>query len=172
MNRDPLAGPVEIQKNWLNHLHVFCIHACHSGGFDLSSLSKDKGEALRQELTIDGRCLSLGDHAIVVKDVPEFLRRMESYAQARGYRIARKLVKYYDPQTFHGHLPDVESVFWKQAQYSFQREFRFVIQSGSLGEDPLVMSIGDLRDITLQLESTELSGKKWLGGIEFFVEGQ
>ena len=167
---DDLAGPVQIQKDWLNHLHVFCAHAGHSGDLDLSSLSNNNSEALRQELTIDDRCLSLGSHAVVVMDVPGLIKRMESYARAAGYQIARKLVKYYDPETFHGHFRDVESVFWKQDQYSFQREFRFVIDSGSWGECPLVMDIGDIRDITLQLESTELNGKKWLGGkIELFV---
>ena len=58
----------------------------------------------------------------------------------------------------------MESVFRKQDKYSFQREFRFVIDSSSLGECPLVMDIGDIRDITLQLESTELNAKKLLGG--------
>lgn len=169
---DDLAGAVEIQKNWLNHLNVFCVHACHSGDLDLSSLSNDNIEALRRELAIDDRCLSLGNHAVVVKDVHEFIKRVESHARAKGYPIARRLIKYYDPDAFHGNFRDIESVFWKQDSYSFQREFRFVINSGSLGEDPLVMNIGDLSDITLRLESSELNGKVWLGGIIEFVAKQ
>lgn len=166
---DDLAGPVQIQEDWLNHLHVFCAHAGHSGELDLSNLSNNNSQALQQELTIDDRCLSLGSHAVIVMDVPGFIKRMESYAREAGYQIARKLVKYYDPETFHGHFRDVESVFWKQDQYSFQREFRFVISSRSWGECPLVMDIGDIRDITLQLESTELNGKNFLGGKIDFV---
>ena len=161
---DDLAGPVQIQMDWLNHLNVFCVHAAHSGDLDLASLSNDNIEPLRQELMIPGKCLSLGKYAVVVKNVTEFINRMRSSAQAKNYRIAYGLVKYYDPATFHGNFRDVESVFRKQGQYSFQREFRFVINSGSLGECPLVMDIGDIRDIALQLESTELNGKKWLGG--------
>ena len=150
--------------DWLNHLNVFCVHAAHSGDLDLASLSNDSIESLRQELTIPDECSSLGKYAVVVKNVPEFINRMRFCAQAKDYRIRCGLVKYYDPATFHGNFRDVESVFRKQGQYSFQREFRFVIDSGSLGECPLVMDIGDIRDITLQLESTELNGKKWLGG--------
>ena len=161
---DDLAGPVQIQKNWLNHLNVFCIHAGHSGDLDLAGLSNDNIESLRQELTIPDKCSALGKHAVVVKNVTEFINRMRSSAQAKGYRIGWGLVKYHEPATFHGNFRDVESVFWKRDHYSYQREFRFVLDSGSLGECHLDMDIGDIRDITLQLESTELNGKKWLGG--------
>lgn len=169
---EDLAGPLQVQKNWLNHLHVFCMHACHSGDLDLSKLSNEnvEAEALRQQLTIDDRCLALGRYAVVVKDVAEFVNRMRSYASARNYPIACKLVEYYDPVSFSGHFRDIESVFWKQKRYSFQREFRFVINSGSPGELPLCMDIGDLRHITLQLESTDLNSQKFIGGqIEFGI---
>ena len=106
---DDLAGPVQIQMDWLNHLNVFCLHAAHSGDLDLASLSSDNIEPLRQELMIPGKCLSLGKYAVVVQNVTDFVNRMRSYAQAKDYRIACGLVKYYDPATFHGIFRDVES---------------------------------------------------------------
>ena len=161
---EDLAGPIQIQKEWLDHLHVFCVHACHSGNLDLSSISNDNIETLRKELTIDDRCRSLGEYAVVVKNVPEFINRMRCSAQASDYRIAYKLVKYYDPTTFHGNFHDIESVFWKQEQFSFQREFRFAIDSGTLGNCSLRMEIGDISDIATRLKSTELNGERFLGG--------
>ena len=161
---EDLAGPIQIQKEWLDHLHVYCVHACHSGNLDLSSIPNDNIEALRKELTIDDRCLPLGKYAVVIKNVPEFINRMRSSARASDYRIAYKLVKYYDPTTFHGNFRDIESVFWKQKQFSFQREFRFVIDSRTLGNCPLCMEIGDISDIALKLKSTELNGDKLIGG--------
>ena len=134
---DDLAGPIQIQKNWLNHLNVFCAHAAHSGDFDLANLSNDNVEALRQELMIPNECLSLGKYAVVVMNVLEFITRMRDSAQAKGYRIRWGLVKYYDPATFHGNFHDEEAAFWKQNHYSFQREYRFTMNSGSLGEEPL-----------------------------------
>ena len=152
----------------MNHFNVFCVHAVHTGDLELSSLSNDKIEALRHELTIDDGCFSLGKHAVVVTNVADFVNRMKSSARAKGYRIACGLVRYYDPATFHGNFRDIESVFWKQKQLSFQREFRFVIDTGSVGESHLDMDIGDIRHITQQLESTELNSDKFLGGrIEF-----
>ena len=59
---DDLAAPLQVQMNWLNHLNVFCVHAAHSGDLDLASLSNNNVEALRQELTIPDRCLSLGKY--------------------------------------------------------------------------------------------------------------
>ena len=39
------------------------------------------------------------------------------------------------PVRFHQELRDVVSVFWKQGQYSDQREFRFAIDAGSAGKN-------------------------------------
>ena len=161
---DDLAGPLQLQKNWLNHLHVFCTHACHTGDLGPPNPSNDYIEALRQQLTIDERCFTLGKHAVVIKDVPEFVSRMEASGKAKNLQVACGSVKYYDPARFHGEFRDLESVFWKQEQYSFQREFRFAIDSGSPGELPLEIDIGDMRHSTLQFESTELNGEKWIGG--------
>ena len=119
---DDLAGPLQAQMAWLNHLNVFCVHAAHSGDLDLASLSNDNVDALRQELTIPAECLSLGKYAVVIMNVPEFINRMRDSARVKGYKIGGGLVKYYDPATFHGNFHGVESVFWKQNHYSFQRE--------------------------------------------------
>ena len=85
---DDLAGPVQIQMDWLNHLNVFCVHAAHSGGLDLASISNENIEPLRQELMIPGKCLSLGKYAVAVTNVPDFINRMRSSARTKGYRIA------------------------------------------------------------------------------------
>ena len=161
---DDLAGPLQIQMSWLNHLNIFCIHAAHSGDLDLANLSNDNIETLRQELTIPDACFSLGKHAVIVRDVGEFMDRMRSSARENGYRIARGLVKYYDPATFHGYFPGIESAFHKQDQYSFQREYRFMFDAGAPKESSLVMDIGNIAHMTLRLESRELNGDKFLGG--------
>ena len=85
---DDLAGPTQLQKSWLDHLHVFCLHAAHSGSLDLAKVSNENIEELRQQLIIPDECLALGKHAVVVKNIPLFIRRMEAAAQANNYRIA------------------------------------------------------------------------------------
>ena len=171
---EDLAGPLQVQMNWLDYLHVFCMHAVHTGDLDLANLSNESMEVLRRELMIPDDCLKLGDYAVVVKDVAGFIERMRAGAIAKGYRFARRVVNYYDPETFHGSFGDlnhdIEPVFWKQKRHGYQREFRFVIDSGSLSDCPLVLEIGDLSDITWQLGAVELSGPAFLGGDMAFPE--
>ena len=161
---DDLAGPMHLQKNWLNHLHVFCLHAVHSGSLDMASVSNENIKQLREQLTIPDECRALGNHAVVVDNVPEFVRRMEAAAQANSYRMARGLVRYYDPESFHGNFRDVESIFHKQDRHSYQREFRFVIDDGFARDAPLILEIGDISDITRRFDFAELNGEEFLGG--------
>ena len=158
------AGPIQIQKNWLNHIHLFCIHAAHTGTLDLSNISNENIEDLRHEMLIPDAALTLGEYAVVVKDVTEFIKRMKAAAQAQNYRLAHGRVTYYDPDTFHGQFRDGESVFWKQNQFRHQREFRFALNTGLISDSPLILEIGDISDITMSLRSAELNGETFLGG--------
>lgn len=161
-----LVAPIQMQKDWVNHLHVFCMRAADGGDVNLDALSKANIAALREQLVISDRCLALGRHAVVVRDIPEFNRRMRAAAREKSYGIAWGRVRYYDPATIHGEFEDVESVFRKQSRYQFQREFRFVINSHSTGDSPLAMNIGTLSDITMRFRASELRGDRWLQGLE------
>ena len=161
---DDLAGPVQFQRSWLDHLHIFCMHAVHSGELDMATLSNENIGELQEQLLIPDECRGLGDHAVVVNDVPEFMGRMEAAAEANRYRMSRGLVSYYDPESFHGAFRDVESIFQKQDRHAHQREFRFVIDNGLAGDAPLILEVGDLRDITQRLAFAELNGEGFLGG--------
>ena len=161
---EDLAGPIEMQKNWLNSLYVYCLHAVHSGNIALDKLTNDNIECLRSEFKIPDACLSFGKYAVVVKDVPEFVRRIEAVIYAENYRWKRRLVRYYDPDSFHGHFNDMESIFRKQIKYSYQREYRFAIDSGLTSDCPLILDIGDIKDIAELVNSADLNGPDFLGG--------
>ena len=157
-------GPVQLQRNWLDHLHIFCFHAVHSGGIDVATASNENIEELGKQFFISDECRCLREHAVVVNNVPEFIRRMEAAAAVNNYRVARGLVRYYDPGSFHGSFRDVESIFSKQDQYSYQGEFRFVIDNGLVSAASLTLEIGDISDITRRFDFSELNGKEFLGG--------
>ena len=84
--------------------------------------------------------------------------------KSTAIRIARGLVRYYDPESFHGNFSDVESIFRKQERHSYQREFRFVIDNSPVSAAPLILEIGDISDITRRFDFAELNGKEFLGG--------
>ena len=135
-----LAAPVKMQKHWINHLHLFCMYTVHTGNLTGESLSDIS--MLRQQLVIPDPCFALGEYAVLVKDVNEFARRMIHAAGQKGYRIAHNRVNYFDPTTYHGQVDDIDSIFRKPNQYSFQREYRFLIDSNSSGKDPVYLDIG------------------------------
>ena len=161
---EALAEPLQVQMDWLDDLHLFCMHAAHTGTLDVATLSNENIEVLRRELMVPDDCLKLGEHAVIVKDVADFVNRMSAAAKAKNYRFTRGLVEYYNPETFHGSFRGTESVFRKQRLHSYQREYRFVIDTGSLSDCPLTLEVGDLSDITISLRATELNGPQFLGG--------
>ena len=158
------SGPVQIQRKWLDHVHLFCVYAADLGNLDLSCLSPEDIEKLRQQLLIREGAHKLGEHAVVVKDLPEFISRVKSAAKAKAYGVAHNSVGYYDPDSFHGSFRDVESLFWKQAQYSSQQEFRFAICTGEQSSSSMFLKIGDISAITLRFNTAELNSEKFLRG--------
>ena len=162
-----LAGPIEIQRNRLNYLKLFCIYVAHNGDLNSENLSSGNLDLLRKQLEIPEACLELGKHAVVVKDVPEFIHRIETIAKSKNYGVYRRLVEYYDPTTFHGGFPDGGAVFRKRDEYRHQQEFRIVFDPLILGTDPITLNIGDISDITMRFDSADIN-KAFLGGsIEF-----
>lgn len=158
-----LVGPVQIQSSQLDHLNIFCTYAGHLNDSELEGLSGGElPENLLSQLVIPQRCYSLGQYAVVVTDIPEFIRRIGRAARSEGYRMWYGRVKYYDPDTYHGDFSAIEAVFSKQQHHRFQSEFRFVLSTSTLGDEPITLEIGDIRDITLQFLTSELN-TKYLG---------
>ena len=83
---------------------------------------------------------------------------MKAAADREGYRIYGRLVKYYDPNA--GTPParsQIESIFTKRNQYAYQKEFRIVIDTLTLGIDPITLNIGSIDDIVLRLKTRDIN---------------
>ena len=158
-----LAGPVEMQRKWLDDLNVFCVYAAHSGDLDLGNLSTENIDAFRSQLEIPDDCLKLGKFAVVVKDVAGFISRVETSVKSENYRVFRGFVKYYNPESFHGNFSDGEAIFRKRDEHKHQQEYRFVIDTLIKGTNPVTLNIGDIRDITMRFNSADIN-KDFLGG--------
>lgn len=159
-----LAGPVQTQMDWCDYLNVLCVHAAHTGDLDLERIGDHSIERLRRQLWIPDASLDLGPYAVVITDIAEFMRRFGAAVGSQGYRAWANLVRYYDPDTFHGHFDGIDPVFRKQRRFSEQREYRFAIDTGTTGQDALTLEIGDIRDITLRFRSAALNSSEFLGG--------
>ena len=152
------AGPLEMQSTWLSNQHVFCMYAAHSGDIDLRAVtSEEEMSPLRKRVLVPDECLNFGDFAVVVTAGPEFVRRVEVAATARGYRGRRGLVHYYDPDEFHGYFSESEAAFRKHRRYAYQQEYRFLFETLVAGNEPLILDVGDLRDVTIRMDSAEIN---------------
>ncbi|WP_420635886.1 hypothetical protein [Candidatus Palauibacter sp.] len=161
-----LAGPVEIGMSWLNHIHVFCLHAAHSGSLDLTDLTSGTIDGLREKLEIPSECRQLGEHAIIIRNVRQFIDRIETAAKLKDHRVHRGLVRYYNPDTFHGRFDGIEAAFRKRDEYRHQREYRFAIDTRTTGVDPLILNIGDISDIAIPCKTATINDMFLRGSIE------
>ena len=151
-----LAAPLIIAPEWFDHINVFCMYASHIGGFQ--SISVDHAQNLEKQLEIPETCAELGKYAVVITNTPEFLRRVKVAADQRGYGIIRNLVKYYDPEVGTPPLQaETETIFTKRKEYEYQSEFRFAIDTRTVGRDPIILDIGEINDIAVCMDASEIN---------------
>jgi hypothetical protein len=150
-----LAGPVMTQMHWHDHLNVFCIYAAHSGEFE--EVSEETLDAFKEQIAIPNDCQKLGKYAVIVSSASEFIKRIRTAVSANNYGLNAGLVEYYDPTDFHGSFSEIESIFRKRDEYKHQKEYRFAFDTGIEGDNPLILNIGDISDITMQCEVSDVT---------------
>jgi hypothetical protein len=102
------------------------------------------------EFKIDKRNMEFGSHCLLVKDNPEFLKRIENGLKKMSLKFTHGFVDYYDTDKKNGEI----NLFEKPNEYKFQNEFRFYIQSGSI--EAIKIDIGSLKDIAEMHKSEDV----------------
>ena len=155
---EDLAAPPILQPEHFDHINIFCMYAAHSG--DFKEVSKDNIQDYKRQLELPEDCLELGRYAVVITDTPEFLRRLKKGAEREEYKICRGLLKYYDPEVGTPMAPlNIGIVFTKRKKYAHQREYRFAIDTGTSGCEPITLSIGAIDDIAMRLDTADINGQ-------------
>ena len=145
------AGALKISLERVANLHVLCMHAFYAEGNPCTPSD------LLEQLTVPNRCFEdFGEHAVIVLDAREFVRRVSEAAKGQGYRIAHGPVFYYRGMQSKMDT-DLEAAFQKRDVYRYQREYRIAVNTGTEGCDPLVLSVGDLSDITRYMKAREIN---------------
>ena len=83
ITKDDLAAPIVMRPYWYDHINLLCMYACHSG--DFQSVSDANINDYRKQLEIPEECVSLGEHAIIITNGPEFLLRISAAAELSAY---------------------------------------------------------------------------------------
>lgn len=103
-------------------------------------------------LPIDERNFEFGTHALVVKDVDEFVKRMMTTIDREGILFERGLVEYVNDD----HSGEV-GPFKKLRKFEFQSEWRLVCYEGP--GDVRQIRIGSIADISELVPCEELRGQ-------------
>ena len=153
---EDFAAPPIILPTRLDHFNVFCMYAGHSG--DFNEITTDNLQRFKEQLGIPEDCTRLGSHAVIVRNATEFIRRVRVAAERENYGIWWKLMQYYDPEVGTPQFKSsLDPIFSKSKEYEYQREFRFAIDTGTVGRNPVILDIGDIDDITMHMDSREIN---------------
>ena len=81
-------------------------------------------------------CRRMREHAVVITDAKEFLRRVTRAAERDCYQLCLSRVKYYDsypPDVAFGNEESFMPAFLKRREYELEREFRIALNTGTVG---------------------------------------
>ena len=149
-----LAG-LMIQLNRLGSYNLFCLYTSYIDEADGKTFEL---EEIRQKLLIPEKNFMGQAHAVLIANLPEFIKRVGvAVARHENYEIVCKdFVNYYDPATWNATLDDVEALFWKRYEFSYEREYRIVIHNKAEDGRPICLDVGDLSDIASLHRSADL----------------
>ncbi len=147
-----IAGPVVIQNNEHDYLNIYCLYSITAK----QHLYKDKQiDNLYSEIAVDKSIFKLGGDPVVITDIRKFITLAAEEIHKHGTQIKFGSVKYFDPESFHGTIPEDEQAFWKRKNYSHQKEFRLSMFR-DFGSKPYKVPIPSLRDIAFPCSIDEI----------------
>jgi hypothetical protein len=134
VNRADLTAPVRISRQRTSACNLYCLFAI-TEAVDGPIFSADHRQ--------------FGDSFVLFTNTEEFLRRVGNAAQALNLSATGGFIEYVDKSIHSGDM----GRFRKDKEYAYQREFRIVVEPGSV--DPIKLQVGDLNDITSEVLSVD-----------------
>lgn len=107
-------------------------------------------DAVEDLVRIKEDAKNLGEHFVVIHNVGEFIRRMDEQLNALGFDFRRHCVEY---RELNGdfEIPSHQIGFVKANQYSHQKEFRYLIDTGRNTDEAIFLEIGSISDIAFKI---------------------
>ena len=115
-------------------------------------------EDLKRDVLFSEKMIKYGEHAVVIPRVELFVERLRKAALKEGYDFAKGPVNYYDfsKDNVSNEYPQI--AFQKRREFSYQREFRFLLRKKDSVDAHVILEIGDLSDIAQSCKSADLNG--------------
>lgn len=155
--KEDLAGPVVVKLDRVADLNIFCMFS-----WTVPTVGNDRILIdLESQLGSIESCITdFGPYTVVVKNTTEFLRRVDRAVTqcGSGFLLSmRGVVRYFDPDTHQTDFAnELKIPLFKQKRFAYQKEYRFVLQTGRQTAGPLVLTIGDIRDIAFCMKTEDV----------------
>ena len=157
LSRDDLVEPPTMSFNFVSDTNVYSMFAWVLPS-DGENFQFDPGSQLGRLEDLEQ---TFGEYAVVIVRVREFLRRVESAARDRGV-YGSGIVEYVEPKFGDSTRPPVTDgeklrlAFQKRRKFAGEREFRFAILPDDEPAGPIILNIGDIRDIARLLRVRDI----------------
>ena len=163
INPSDIVGPIIITLTQDKVKNLMCLYACFRDDhvyFDGKSLilnnpSESGLISFRKHVMIPNQCLDMGGFVVLIHTIPKFLERIEQHAKARKFGLRGDRVNYFDQKSHNGKFD--EPLFNKKNAFSWQSEYRLVLDRGATKADPYRMELGSLKDVCSIENPTKLN---------------
>ena len=150
-----LAGPVSICYNDdVLKSYIMC--------FSTIRLDSQKQYAslddLKRDVLFSEKMINYGKHAVVIPRMELFVERLKKAALKKNLDFAMGPVNYYDFAKDNVLDEYPKNAFRKRREFSYQREFRFLLRKKDAVDEHVILEIGDLSDIAQFCKSADLNG--------------
>ena len=149
-----LAGPVSICGNEVLKSNIMSFSTIRSD----SQKKYTSLDDLKQDVLFSEKMIKYGEHAVVIPQAELFLEKLKNAAMKAGFGFVKGLVNYYDFSKDNVSDEFPINAFQKRSEFSYQREFRFLLQKKDAVDAPVILEIGDLSDIAQSCKSVDLNG--------------
>ena len=150
-----LAGPVSICYNDdVLKSYVMCFSTIR---FD-SQKQYASLDDLKQDVLFSEKKINYGEHAVAIPQAELFLERLEKAALKKNLDFAMGPVNYYDFAKDNVLDEYPKNAFRKRREFSYQREFRFLLRKKDAVNEYVTLEVGDLSDIAQSCKSADLNG--------------
>lgn len=99
-----------------------------------------------------------GEFVVAIPQAELFIERLGKVVKGLDLKLYRGAVKYYDFSKDIISCGFPEIAFQKRSEFSYQREFRFLLKKRDPIDAPLILEVGDLSDIAMSCKSCDLNG--------------
>lgn len=142
------SGLINVKVYSSGELPVFCMHAIHTGEWTHKPFPESQIPEFKAHLQISDSMKKYGDHIWMITNGTAFNERLIEAVKSVKLGVKGRFVKYVDFNIVHGALSEEHKAFVKNIEYIDEREFRYQLTSPTLLNDPFILDVGDLRDIS------------------------